>query len=187
MWPSILVKLRLTFVLSAATLATFGTAAAADEARPLERSRGDPAVFAILARQGIEPAIVLASGTTLTKLCDIRHADGRASYHLYWLEHLTQAAIQVHGRAEIIVISHAGDVLGTYDSDMRERPRCAGHNSLVRTVDVADGKAEQHATTFSPSRLPHWLGGGSGFFSAATPYVTVTNVDGIALPPPMRW
>jgi hypothetical protein len=149
--------------------------------RPQDRSVGDPRVFAILSKQGFGN---LARGATLTSICSIRAKDGRAGYNLFWLERLTQAAIVVHGNARIIAISQLGHVLGSYDSDMGENPRCIGGAKIARTVDGEAGSRIVHETNFVPGELPHWLGGGSGFFYPSAGYEGRAQVDGVKVPKP---
>lgn len=149
---------------------------------PHDRSKGDPSVYAILTKQGFGS---LAQGATLISLCSIRTKRGEGGYDLYWLEKLTQAAIVVHGSARIVAISRAGHVLGSYDSDMDEHPKCIGGNKIARAVD--DGKEDRmvvHETKFTPDTLPHWLGGGSGFFSPQARYEGQAQVDGVKMPVP---
>ena len=148
---------------------------------PNDRSEGDPRVYALLGRQGFERE-QLAQGSTLQKICTIKSSSGSPEYALYWLTHLTQAAQVVHGTAEFIVISRRGNLLGTYDSDMSEQPRCLGHNDIVRVVDVGTENSIRHVTPFAPKRLPKWLGGGSGFFIPAERYEGALQADGIGLP-----
>ncbi len=177
----LVVRLSLALCLSAVGMRASW---AADVAEPTDRSVGDPAVFALLAGQGFDRDW-LDHGTTLNKICDIKFPNGRISYHLYWLEHLSQAAIQVHGQAELLVVSARTNILGTYDSDMNEKPRCLGNNRMIRAVYEIGGMGK-YITAFSPDRLPVWLGGGSGFFTPGNKFVGATSADGITLPTPVH-
>jgi hypothetical protein len=155
--------------------------AASNVAKVNEPSRGDPKVFALMARQGIEHD-ALKRGSTLAKLCTIRTSTGHAAYTLYWFFHLTQAAEGVHGRSELIAISAAGHVLGVYGYDAIDKPRCA--DGKVYPVDDLPGDLSdqsRYVTTFAPDRLPEWLGNG-GPFSPVPRYERAVLVDGVGLP-----
>jgi hypothetical protein len=143
-----------------------------------EPSRGDPKVFALMAQQGLEHG-ALKRGSTLAKLCTIRTRTGHPAYTLYWFYHLTQAAEVVHGRAELIAISGAGNVLGTYGYEGTDKPKCA--EGKVFPVDDPPGDQSQFVTTFAPDRLPEGLGDGGQFFPAPR-YERAASVDGIGLP-----
>jgi hypothetical protein len=153
--------------------------AASKDVHVNERSRGDPKVFALMARQGFEQG-ALKRGSTLAKLCTIRTRTGRPAYTLYWFNHLTQAAEEVHGRSELIAISAAGNVLGSYDYEGDDKPRCA-HGKVTPVEDPPIEDESRYVTTFAPDRLPEILGDG-GDFSPASRYSRATSVDGIKLP-----
>ena len=95
---------------------------------------------------------------------------------------LTQAAQVVHGSAWIVAISQSGNVLGSYDSDRGEHPRCIGEVKIARTVDGDAGAPVTHETVFAAGELPNWLGGGSGFFSTSPRYDGRAEVDGVKMP-----
>jgi len=143
-----------------------------------ERSRGNPRVFALMARQGFEDG-ELKRGSTLAKLCTIRTSAGRPAYTLYWFFHLTQAAETVHGRSEVIAISAEDNVLGSYGYDGTGRPRCAD-GKVFPVDDQIEGDA-RFVTTFTPDRLPDVLGDGGEFFPAHR-YTRAASVDGVQLP-----
>jgi|WetSurMetagenome_2_1015567.scaffolds.fasta_scaffold397959_2 hypothetical protein len=155
------------------------THAASKVADVNEPSRGDPKVFVLMARQGFESGL-LKRGSTLAKLCTIRSDSGAPAYTLYWFYHLTQAAEQVHGRAELVAISAVGNVLGRYDYEGTDKPRCAGGKVYPVDDDLSDDPA-RYVTTFAPDQLPKWLGDGGQFFPV-TRYERASSVDGIRLP-----
>ncbi|NEX91907.1 hypothetical protein [Caulobacter sp. 17J65-9] len=144
-----------------------------------EPSRGDPKIYALLARQDFERE-VLARGTTLSKVCTIRTAAGRPAYDIYWFYHLTQGASEAHGRSELIVISAAGNVVGSYSYEGDDKPRCV--DGEIHPVDraLADDPAP-YVTTFPPDQLPSWLGDGGEFYPADR-YKDAVRADGIWLP-----
>jgi hypothetical protein len=155
------------------------TGAATKRASVNEPSRGDPKVLALIG-QAIESVDVVKRGSTVVELCTIRDRDGDPAYTIYWFYHLTQAAVQVHGRAELVLISAAGKVLGAYDYEGLDAPRCAG-GKIYPEDDFSGDNAERYVTLFPPDRLPRWLGDG-GKFSRASRYRHASTVDGIRLP-----
>ena len=155
-------------------------AAATRRAGVDEPSLGDARVLALMARQSIESRDVVERGSTLVKLCTIRTHDGRASYTLYWFLHLTQAAVQVHGRSEVVVVSALGNVLGVYGYD-GEPPRCSGGKTYPVVSEFFHEDPANYVTTFPPHRLPRWLGAGEEF-SPAPRYESTRVVDGVGLP-----
>lgn len=159
-------------------------AAATKRAGVDEPSRGDARVFALMAQQSIESRDVVERGSTLVKLCTIRTRDGRAAYTMYWFFHLTQAAVQVHGRSELVVVTAAGNVLGVYSYDGMDAPKCRG-GKIYPVDDFSHDDYASYVTTFAPHRLPRWLGDG-GEFSAAPRYESTRMVDGVRLPNPAQ-
>ena len=153
--------------------------AAPKVAKVNEPSFGDRKVFALMARQGVE-GDALKRGSTLAKLCTIRSSGRRPVYTLYWFQHLTQAAEVVHGRTELIVISAARNVLGTYDYEGTDKPTCV--DQKVFPVDYLPGDQGRFVTYFPADRLPDSLGDG-GAFSPMRRYDRVRSVDGVQLPP----
>ncbi len=156
--------------------------AASNVAQVNEPSRGDPKVFALMARQDVENQ-AMKRGSTLAKLCTIRTAKRHVAYTLYWFFHLTQAAEVVHGRSELIAISAAGHVLGVYDYEGADEPKCA--NGKVYPVgDLAGDLSDKSrfVATFAPDRLPDSLGEGGMAFVPAPRYEHARSADGIRLP-----
>jgi hypothetical protein len=138
-----------------------------------EPSRGDPRIFALMARQGFE-SDALERGSTLAKICTIHDPAGRPAYDVYWFYHLAQAAQEGHGRSELVLISAAGNVLGAYDYEGLHRPRCAD-------LLAAPEEGFPHPT-LAPGQIPGSLGGDVGAFTPAPRYEHAVRVDGIWLP-----